>query len=447
MIKTYRNVLNVKKYPKYKDSGIQWIGEIPEHWEVVRNKNIFSLYYSPIKINKEYNLLSLTKKGVSIKDKENFTGKMPSSFDSYQEVLPNQFIFCLFDIDETPRTVGLSRYKGMITSAYTIFDIKEGNSPKYYYYLYLSLDNKKALKPLYTGLRKTIPKDIFLSAKTIRPPLHEQQKIAQFLDKKTQLIDEYIKKKQKKIELLKELKKTIINDAVIGKINVQTGKPYQKYKETGLKWLPQIPEHWEVVKLKYFLIKNESGIWGDIEENGYYVLRSTEQTIDGKWDIKSPARIKISKEVFNKYKLRKGDLVITTSSGSKEHIGKTTIVDEYIEKLNCVFSNFMQRLRTNSLLSPKFLYLLLNNQTIGKFQFKLLSTTSTGLNNINSEVINNIIIPLPPLEEQQKIAQFLDKKTQQIDQLIQKTEKEIKLIKEFKEKLISDAVLGRIKVF
>lgn len=152
---------------------------------------------------------------------ENPEGKFPSSFDTYQVVEPNDFIFCNFDNEETPRAVGLSAYKGMITGAY---DVLYRNNPKLsdkfliYYFLYI--DDAKRFKPLYRGLRKTVPFDSFMSYKIPVPSIEEQDAIANCLDNITSKIDEAIAQQQKSIDLLKERKQIIINEVVTGKVKV-----------------------------------------------------------------------------------------------------------------------------------------------------------------------------------------------------------------------------------
>src|SRR5690606_27701842 len=151
-----------------KDSGIEWIGQIPEHWEVKSNKYIINLKKVLVgKNSSKYELLSLTLKGIVKRDLENPEGKFPAEFDSYQVVRKNDFVFCLFDVEETPRTVGLSEYNGMITGAYTVMEANSETYPKFLYYYYLNADNGKKLKYLYKGLRNTIPKESFFSLKTV----------------------------------------------------------------------------------------------------------------------------------------------------------------------------------------------------------------------------------------------------------------------------------------
>jgi type I restriction enzyme S subunit len=206
---------------KMKHSGVGWIGEIPEHWEMIPNKHIFKLVKNQVgkKANK-YELLSLTLNGIIKRDMENPQGKFPAEFDTYQEVKKGDFVFCLFDVEETPRTVGLSNFDGMITGAYTVMQLEQGFDSRFLYYFYLNIDSDKKAKSLYKGLRNTIPKDVFFAFKSLVPPKSEQVEIADFIENINDKITTAISCKQKEIEKLKEYKAVLINSAVTGKIKV-----------------------------------------------------------------------------------------------------------------------------------------------------------------------------------------------------------------------------------
>lgn len=219
-----------------KDSGVQWIGKIPNHWKLLRNKNIFREAKELVGTHSDkYPLLSLTTKGIILRDVESGKGKFPKDFETYKIVSKGDMAFCLFDIDETPRTVGLSSYDGMLTGAYSIFHVSNVN-PRYVYYYYLSVDDVKSLRPLYSGLRKTINTNTFLGIKFPYPPQDEQEQIVQFLDQKVIKVDETIKNKEQQVEELNALKARLISDVVTGKIDVR-GVEVPEYetveKETG----------------------------------------------------------------------------------------------------------------------------------------------------------------------------------------------------------------------
>ena len=170
----------------------------------------------------EFVLLSLTTKGVIVRDIESGKGKFPKDFDTYQIVKPNELVFCLFDIDETPRTVGLVETEGMLTGAYTAFKVHtELANPEYIYSYYLCVDNIKALKPYYSGLRKTVRADKFQQIYIPLPPKDEQKAIVAYIEEKCEKIDKLVSELQSEIEYLKEYKQRLIADCVTGQVNVQ----------------------------------------------------------------------------------------------------------------------------------------------------------------------------------------------------------------------------------
>lgn len=210
------------KNHKLKQTNIKWIKQIPQHWEKCRCKDLLTEKKSLVGENaKDYKLLSLTIRGVIIRDTSEGKGKFPKEFNSYKIVEPNDFVFCLFDVEETPRTVGIAYDKGMITGAYDVFEVRNVNRSFLYYY-FLSLDNAKALKPLYKGLRKVIPMPAFRSMPLFLPPLSEQEEIVDYLDEKTAKIDLLIDKELQQIDHIKDLKQTLIADVVTGKVDVTT---------------------------------------------------------------------------------------------------------------------------------------------------------------------------------------------------------------------------------
>ena len=217
-------------------------------------------------------------------------------------------------------------------------------------------------------------------------------------------------------------------------------KPYPAYKDSGVEWLGEIPAHWEVKPLKALLSRNDAGVWGeDFDDEGVIVLRSTEQTVDGNWKIDDPARRKLSIREASAGRLALDDLVVTKSSGSELHIGKTSIVDERVAGLGCCFSNFMQRLRMAPPNTPRLHWHLLNCP-VAREQLVYLSSTTTGLGNLNGSILGAIRVPLAPEAEQRAIATFLDRETARIDALVAKKERLIALLQEQRTALITRAV-------
>ena len=222
--------------------------------------------------------------------------------------------------------------------------------------------------------------------------------------------------------------------------------PYPEMKASGVAWIGDVPNHWNVCRTKSLLLRNESGVWGsDFDDQGIIVLRSTEQTANGEWNLLAPARRRLSPSEYAACRLDVGDLLVTKSSGSQFHIGKTTIVTRQVADLDCCFSNFMQRLRVNGKARPRFLWYALNG-IVGRSQLDYYSDTTTGLANLNSEIIGNVTLAVPPSYEQDSIIRFLDHADRRIQRYIRAKQQLIALLEEHKQAIIHQAVTGQIDV-
>lgn len=414
----------MRRYESYKDSGVEWLGEVPSHWNLIPNKYIFKLRKNVVgKRSNEYDLLSLSLKGVIKRDMENPEGKFPAEFDTYQEVKEGDFIFCLFDVEETPRTVGLSSYHGMITGAYTIFETNNVDK-KFIYYFYLNLDSDKRLKPLYKGLRNTISKEIFFSFNTFIPPLSEQQKIAQFLDNKTAKINQAVDLAEKQIALLKEHKQILIQNAVTRGLN-----PDVPLKNSGVEWIGQVPEHWEVKKLKFVLTlsnkKEESK-----NSNKRYIGMENIESFTGKInDI--PLIAEGIANSFYKDEILFGKL--------RPYLAKS-----YLADFDGICSTEFLVYRSTKVLNNRFaLNIFLSYDFIDAVN---ASTYGSKMPRANAEFISNMFLAIPPLSEQKQIIDYLDKQTAKIDQAIALKTAHIEKLKEYKSVLINDVVTGKVRV-
>ena len=203
-----------------KDSGVDWIGQIPEGWEVKKHKYIMSKTKTLCSHYSGQKILSLTRQGVISRDVESGKGKMPASFDGYQFLTRGDLLLCLFDIDVTPRCVGVVESDGLTSPAYSRFKVSEDSSAYYYYYLFLSMDDDKVLLHLAKNLRNSLTEDDFGDIETIVPSYKEQVIIANYLNKKTLLIDKLIKLKKEQIENINKQRQTLIYDYVTGKRRV-----------------------------------------------------------------------------------------------------------------------------------------------------------------------------------------------------------------------------------
>ncbi len=207
------------------------------------------LRYGNQTVGNEWNqtqLLSLTLRGVVTRDIESGDGKYPSDFGTYQLVFRTTWSFAYLTSTKRRETVGLSAQHGMITGAYDVFWCNADGLPAFIHYYYLHLDSFKGLRPYYTGLRKVVRPSTFLSIKLPLPPLSEQAAIAGFLDRETSKIDSLVGEQRRLIELLKEKRQAVISHAVTKGLN-----PQAPLKPSGIQWLGDVPEHWELKPLKY----------------------------------------------------------------------------------------------------------------------------------------------------------------------------------------------------
>jgi type I restriction modification DNA specificity domain protein len=417
-----------KRYDSYKNSGVEWLVEIPSHWEILANKYIFKLKRNLVgKRSNKYALLSLTLDGIVKRDLDK-GGKFPAEFDTYQEVKNGDFVFCLFDVEETPRTIGLSEYDGMITGAYTVFDVRN-ISKKYLYYFYLNLDNNKRLKPLYLGLRNTISKENFFSFKTFIPPKDEQEKIASYLDEKIAKIDASISGKEKFIELLKEQKQIIINDAVTKGLNKNA-----KFKNSGVEWLGEIPSHWKFVKLGQILkpvsIKKrvDLPLLSITREKGVILRDIENKDVNHNFipdDLNSYKVVKKGQFVINKMKAWQG------SYGVSEYTGIVSPA-YFIFEFDGVEKVFFHRAIRSSAYIPFFI--------------KASDGLRIGQWDLSKSRMKEILFFIPPKSEQKKIVEYTENKISKIDKLLNLEQEYIKSLKEYKASLIDSVATGKVKV-
>lgn len=431
----------MEKYDYYKDSGIEWLGEIPAHWEMVRNKSFMRPTDEKVGDRKdEFVLLSLTKQGVIVRDLSEGKGKFPKDYDTYLVVRPSNLVFCLFDIDETPRTVGLVKNVGMLTGAYTNFEFfNDLVLPEFAYYYYLKVDDVKGLRPYYTGLRKVVKANTFAQLRMPVPPLAEQKAIVEYLDRETQKINSFIAAKEKELALLDELKQAEIANAIAHGLN-----PDAPMKSSGISWLGDIPAHWEFARFGYIMKEMFMG------RTPEYSMEPNDMLIIGqKNNQKSafcPDGIKYATENFyssrpeNEF-LRNKDIILNTLGG-----GSVGRVGYFIDTENrrILTDGHLMIIRTDEkTLISKFLFYFLDSKR------KELERDASGSTNqvfLTVKGVSKYYSPIPPFEEQQKIVKYLDEKCANIAHLVSNIQSEIDHLKEYKQRLIADAVTGQIKV-
>ena len=418
-------------------TGIAWIPEIPSDWDLKRIKLLFDFNKNIVgKTSADYDVLSLTTKGVIKRDLESGMGKIPASFDGYQIVKPNSIMLCLFDMDVTPRVVGHVDDDGIISAAYTNIIPKKGINSKYYYYYFLLQDKNRSLLALGTGIRITLNKDFFGTLKIPVPPLEVQNSIVAYLDKKNKEIGMFIRNKERLIELLEEEKNGIINQTILKGLN-----PDAKLKDSEIDWIGEIPNNWIVKKLRYLgNFQNGVSAGADYFGSGYPFISYGDVYNNTVLPNEITNLAKSTKEDRIRFSIIEGDVFFTRTSETIEEIGFSSVCLNTIENAN--FSGFLIRFRPK----PKTL-----NKGYSKYYFRsnlhrryfVKEMNLVTRASLSQDLLKNLLVILPSIEEQEEIANYLDIKLNEINLIIKKIEKEISSIKEYRESLITDLVTGK----
>lgn len=424
----------MRRYDSYKDSGVEWLGDVPSHWELKRLKQLF--VEKKHKQNLSLNCGAISFGKVIEKDDDKVT---EATKRSYQEVLKGEFLINPLNLnyDLISLRIALSEIDVVVSAGYVVLKAKQIINKKYFSYLLHRYD-VAYMKLLGSGVRQTINYGHISDSILVAPPLSEQQKIAQFLDDKTAKIDQAVDLAEKQIALLKEHKQILIQNAVTRGLN-----PDVSLKDSGVEWIGQVPEHWEVKKIKHVTSKIGSGITplgggSNYIDGGIPLLRSQNIHFD-RIDLNDVARIsEFTHNSMKNSKVRKGDVLLNITGGS---LGRCFYVDSN-EEMNV--NQHVCIIRPNKKINTIFLNMLLASE-IGQKQIWFFQQGG-GREGLNFQAIKNFYLPLPDLEEQQKIAIYLNKQATKIDQAIALKTAHIEKLKEYKSVLINDVVTGKVRV-
>lgn len=430
-----------------KESGIEWVGSIPDTWDVIPNKYI---------MHKEKNLcekwtgedvMSLTMNGVIVRDLQNPTGKMPATFDGYQYIEDGDLLMCLFDIDVTPRCIGKVTHNGVTSPAYSNFKIHDNASRDYYYYYYLMVDNTKELLHLAKNLRHSFTEEQLGSLKVPMPPLTEQQIIADYLDEKCSKIDDIIAEANASIEEYKKLKQAVIFEAVTKGLDKNV-----EMKDSGINWIGNIPINWKWMKITYILDYKDSYPIGD----GDHGIIKTEsycsegipyirvQNIGWGTPLIMDNVVYISEKDNEKIKssqLKPNDILFVKTGGT---IGKTAIVPNKIPISNT--TSHVGKITVSSEHDSKFIFYMLSS-FVGYKQFWDIACMKATRPELSVSEIKQIRVLVPSSkEEEEEIAHYLDKIVPNFDSLIAEKESLIKDLESYKKSLIYEVVTGKRRV-
>jgi len=419
-----------------KYSGVNWIGNMPDSWQVLPIRAILNERKEKNTNGNKDNILSVMKNVGVIRyaDKGNVGNKSSDRPENYKVVYKNDIVVNSMNL--VIGSVGLANENGVTSSVYIIYYLRDKNNDiRYYYDLFRSKSFQRHLGTYGKGimeLRESIKVQDIKNQLIPIPPPATQKRIADFLDEKTVKIDQIIAKKKKLIKLLKELRISIITKAVTKGLD-----PKAKMKPSGVEWIGDIPEGWVAIKSKFIgkaIIGMTYAPGDEVSEDGTLVLRAS-NIREGK--ILLNDNVYIKKDIPDKLRTRVGDILICSRSGSKNLIGKCALIDK--DSKNITFGAFMTVYRSQSW---KYIYYLLNS-TIFTSQTSLF-TTST-INQLTVNTLDNMFFILPPDSEQKEIIEYLEKQLRKLDDMLSKTNKQLILFEKYRSSLIYNAVTGKIK--
>lgn len=427
----------MQRYEKYKDSGIDWLGEIPEHWELNRLKHLFKEKKKVLNFSLSAGSISFGE--VVFKDDE----KIPESTKAtYQEVLKGDYLINPLNLnyDLISLRIALSDIDVVVSSGYIVIqDVIQLN--KNYYKWLLHQYDVSYMKLLGSGVRQTISFNNIANSELPYPNLDEQEVIANFLNEKCEKIDGAVILKEQQIEKLKELRQITIHNAVTKGVSHFTGKVV-RMKNSGIDWIGEIPEHWKVKKLKYLFYltgggtpsKENSAFW-----NGSIPWVSPKD-MKAKWIEKTEDYIsEVAIQNSSTKLIPKNSLLLVVRSGILQRT-----LPLCFAKVDLTINQDIKAITVKSKMTYEFLYYYI----LGLEHFLLKEWVKDGatVESIEISYLENTKLVFPSLFEQEEITAYLEEQTSKIDKAIAQKQEQIIKLKEYKQSLINEAVTGKIKI-
>ena len=439
----------MKKYDAYKDSGVKWIGEIPNHWEAIKISRVHPIIGSgttPLSSREDY----YSEKGLNWLQ----TGDLNNGLitETSKKITPKAVDECKMKFypihsvviamyGATIGKVGLLDIETATNQACCIIVPSKRICPKYTFYSFI-IAKEELLLSSFGGGQPNISQDIIRKLKVPVPPLSEQQSIASYLDVKTEKIDKMIAKAEKKIEYLDELKQSLITRAVIRGLN-----PNAPLKDSGMKWIGEIPEHWKIMPFKYYgkLCKGLTFSKADLTATGVPVISY------GQIHSKENKSVRFFEEGIrfipreltkngDSALVKQGDFIFADTSEDLEGCGNCV----YNDTTNPIYAGYHTIIYKTRERDCKYLaYLFRSNVWRSQIRCRV---SGIKVYSITQGIMSQVNILLPPMSEQKEISTYLDTKCSKIDHIIATQKKKIAYLQELKQSLITNVVTGKIKV-
>ncbi|MEG9475275.1 restriction endonuclease subunit S [Mannheimia indoligenes] len=444
----------MKRYEKYKPSGVEWLGDVPNEWSVTKIKYISEL--NPKKSNLEkldqecsFIPMEKLKLGNLLLDETRQISEVYNSYTYFQngDLLIAKVTPCF---ENKNFAIANNLVNGIGFGSSEIYVLRSKNCFNRYLFYRLQENTFMDLAAgsmIGAGGLKRIPSDFLNNYVIALPPNEEQVSIANFLDKKTEKIDRLISHQQALLEKLSEKRTALITETVCGRVRLPTAPNDNEtlsgsnapLRNSGIEWLGEVPEHWLITRLKYVgeivlgLTYSPEDITND--ENAILVLRSS-NVQNGKLLLND--NVYVNKDIPKKMQTTENDILICSRNGSRALIGKCTVIEG--DAIGQTFGAFMTVFR-----SPykRFIYYVLSSEL---FKSQLGNYLTSTINQLTTQVLGNFEIAFPPESEQTTIVNYLDTETAKIDRLQHKIERVIERLKEYRSALITQVVTGKVKV-
>ena len=434
--------MKLASYPEYKDSGQPSLGNIPAHWNLFRNGRLFS------QRNEtgfgELPILEVSlKTGVRVRDMENLKRKqVMSDREKYKRAAQGDIAYNMMRMWQG--AVGVAPIDGLVSPAYVVVRPFPEVDCRYFSYLFRTASYMNEVDAYSRGIVKDRNRLYWQDFKRMSspvPPVEEQRHITRFLDAAGSKAQRFIHNKRRFIELLKEQKQNVINQAVTRGLD-----PNVKLKPSGVEWIGDIPEHWDARRLRTLAAVRASGVDKNTNEDEVPVMLCN--YVDVYKNDRITAAIDFMKatatpDEIRAFELKAGDVIITKDSESWDDIAIPTFVPEAMPGVVCAYHLALIRPFSGEI-EGEFLFRAFSSDPVAD-QFRIAATGVTRFG-LAQGAIKGAFFPLPPLEEQREIIAHINEKCAEISQAISKAEREIELMREYRTRLISDVVTGQVDV-
>tara|TARA_B100000678_G_C18211936_1_gene503743 strand:- start:226 stop:1611 length:1386 start_codon:yes stop_codon:yes gene_type:complete len=436
------------KYPEYKDSGVEWLGEVPAHWELRKISHGFNRIGSgttpPSNEQKWYEggsipwvTTSELRENLILETKKSITDEALSEFTSLQVHPPGSLAIAMYGA--TIGRLGIFGVSATTNQACCVLSGSKSIGSRFVFYWLLAFKNEIVSFYATGGGQPNINQETIASLRLPAPSLEDQTKIAAFLDHETTRIDALVEEQQRLIELLKEKRQAVISHAVTKGLD-----PDVPMKDSGVEWLGGVPEHWEVKPLRHLgECQNGINIGADAFGSGFPFVSYGDVYKNEVLPTKPKGLVQSSGEDRERYSMKKGDVLFTRTSETVEEIGFSSTCLQDIP--SATFAGFLIRFRPDEgVLSPSFSRYFFGSRRLREFFVKEMEIVTRA--SLGQDLLKRMSVPIAPIEEQVRTAQHLDAITQKIDSLLNQARAAVKLLAERRSALISAAVTGKIDV-